>query len=129
MLTIVTLTECDISQWSKAIFHTAGGGTTSHRYASALPFSARSVMIISGSGHLQMESIAQPIVQSQPGLGGRQLYSKEQWETRKSVIRRLYNLENRTYNEVMDILKNEHNFFPTYAAQIISHWRMSNLPF
>src|SRR5271170_7728652 len=66
---------------------------------------------------LLVQPLPQPVIRSVPGRGGRQLYSKEQWEAQKPIIRRLYNDENKPYNRVVDILGTEHNFFPTYATQ------------
>jgi hypothetical protein len=65
-----------------------------------------------------MEPLFQPVNQLQAGLGGRQLYSKEQWDTKKAIIRQLYKLENKPYNKVIELLRTEHGFFPTYAIQI-----------
>jgi hypothetical protein len=38
-----------------------------------------------------MELQPQLVLQPPPGLGGRELYSKEQWEAQKTVIKQLYN--------------------------------------
>ena len=65
-----------------------------------------------------MEPHTQEALQRYPGLGGRELYSKAQWEAKKSVIRQLYNLENKPFKRVIEILRTEHDFFITYAIQI-----------
>jgi hypothetical protein len=70
---------------------------------------------------LLAQSLPHPAARSVPGRGGLQLYSKEQWEAQKPIIRRLYNHENKPYNRVVDILGAEHNFFPTYATQFYSY--------
>jgi Clr5 domain len=96
-------------------------------YASALPLPATAQVEVSLHGQLPVKLPAQQVVQPQPGLGGRQLYSKEQWEAQKPVIRLLYNVQNKPYNRVIDILWTEHNFFPTYATPIISYGRIEQL--
>jgi len=65
---------------------------------------------------LQMELQPQLALQPRPGLGGRELYSKEQWEAQKTVIKQLYNHEKKPFKRVIDILRTEYNFFPTYAT-------------
>lgn len=46
---------------------------------------------------------------------GRELYSKEQWEDKKWTIWHLYNIEKNTYKRVVEILRTEHEFYPTYV--------------
>jgi hypothetical protein len=65
-------------------------------------------------GELISDQPDQPVPQSSLGLGGRQLYSKEQWDAQKQFIWRLYNQENKPFKRVMEILRTEHNFVPTY---------------
>jgi hypothetical protein len=83
--------------------------------ASALPFN-----LIGGAtrsypeGH-PMESRAQETFQEHSGLEGRGLYSKERWEAHKPTIKQLYIVENKPFKRVIDILRTEHNFFPTYV--------------
>jgi hypothetical protein len=84
--------------------------------ASALPFNITAGPIGSYHEQIPMELQAKLAPQPNPGLGGRELYSKEQWEAHKSIIRQLYNLENKPFKLVIDILRTEHNFFPTYAT-------------
>jgi len=62
---------------------------------------------------LLSEATPYPVHNPSSGPGGRQLYSKEQWEAQKPAIYRLYNQENKPYNRVVKILRMEHNFFPT----------------
>ena len=54
-----------------------------------------------------------------PKLGaeplGRGQYSNEVWEAQKPVIWRLYNVENKPYKQVVETLRDEYKFFPTYA--------------
>ena len=45
----------------------------------------------------------------------RGVYSKEQWDAQKSNIWRLYNVENKPYKRVLEILRAEYNFHPTYV--------------
>jgi hypothetical protein len=86
--------------------------------ASALPFNTTSGVTGSYPEKHPMESRAQETLQEHPGLGGRELYSKERWESQKPIIRQLYNLENKPFKSVIDILRTEHNFFPTYVIKI-----------
>jgi len=65
-----------------------------------------------------MEPHIQEALQPHPGLGGRGLYSKEQWNAQKSVIQQLYNVENKPYKRVVNILRTKYNFFPTYVFKI-----------
>ena len=67
---------------------------------------------------LPIQSRAQEAFKPHPALGGRELYSKERWEAQKPIIRQLYNLENKPFKRVIDILRTEHNFFPTYVLDI-----------
>jgi hypothetical protein len=72
-------------------------------------------MTTSNPGQLLPDILVQPAYQLSPGLSGRQLYSKEQWEAQKPVIYRLYNQENKPYSRVVEILRTKHNLFPTYV--------------
>jgi hypothetical protein len=87
--------------------------------ASALPFNVTSL----GTGNYlekpPMQSCSQEVLQPHPGLGGRKIYSKEQWEAQKPIIKQLYIAENMSFKDVIDILRNEHNFFPTYDLDIL----------
>jgi hypothetical protein len=83
--------------------------------ASALPFNITAEVAGSYPEQIPMESRAANASQPHPGLGGREQYSKEQWDAQKPVIRQLYNLENKPFKRVIDILRTEHNFFPTYV--------------
>jgi len=83
--------------------------------ASALPFNITARQIGRYHEQIPMELQAKLVPQPNPGLGGRELYSKEQWEAHKPIIRQLYNFENKPFKRVIDILRIEHNFFPTYV--------------
>jgi hypothetical protein len=91
-------------------------GSTSQS-ALALPFNITAGLTGGHFEQLPMESQALSALQPRPGLGGRELYSKEQWESQKPIIRQLYNLENKPYKRVIELLRTEHNFIPTYAIQ------------
>lgn len=66
-------------------------------------------------------------------LTGRELYSKEQWDAKKPVIWRLYNVDNKPYKRVVEILRTEHNFYPTYVyfywfpKETLLIWFLSNI--
>jgi hypothetical protein len=60
---------------------------------------------------LEPQQVAGPSTE----LTGRELYSKEQWDAQKPVIWRLYNVENKPYRQVVEILRTEQNFYPTYV--------------
>jgi hypothetical protein len=66
------------------------------------------------------DEIDQLAPQSSLGLSGRQLYSKEQWDAQKPIIWRLYNQENMPFKRVIEILRNEYNFVPTYVFSFLS---------
>jgi hypothetical protein len=89
--------------------------------ASALPLSITAEVAGSYPEQFLMESHDQEAFQPHPG---RELYSKEQWEAQKPVIRQLYNLENKPFKLVIDILRSEHNFFPTYSITILLFHRI-----
>jgi hypothetical protein len=82
--------------------------------ASALPDAHTSHSTAGTLEQLISNPNVQVVSQSHSGLGGRHLYSKEQWEAQKPIIYRLYNQENKPYNRVVEILCTEHQFFPTY---------------
>jgi hypothetical protein len=86
--------------------------------ASALSFNIAGGVNGNYPDQLPIQSRAQEAFQTHSGLGGRELYSKEQWEAQKPIIRQLYNLENKPFKRVIDILRTEHNFFPTYVLDI-----------
>lgn len=88
---------------------------------SALPSTTPALAMELLPEQLLTQSLPQLVARSVPGRGERQLYSKEQWEAQKPIIRRLYNDENKPYNRVVEILGTEHNFFPTYATQFNSY--------
>jgi hypothetical protein len=83
--------------------------------APALPFNI--ILEVAGSypEQISIKSRAAEASQPHPGLGGRELYSKEQWEAQRPVIRQLYKLEKKSYKRVIHILRTKHNFFPTYV--------------
>ncbi len=83
--------------------------------ASALPSACDSLPTTGIPGQILSHASAKPVSQSSFGLGGREMYSKEQWEIQKPVIYRLYNQENKSFKRVVEILGTEHNFFPTYV--------------
>jgi len=62
--------------------------------ASGLPFNIPGGVNGENLEQLPIQSHAQEAFQCNLGLGGRELYSKEQWEAQKPIIRQLYNLEN-----------------------------------
>jgi hypothetical protein len=43
-------------------------------------------------------------------------YNADEWESKRELITRLYFKEGKTLREVRQILEQEHNFQPTYAA-------------
>ena len=43
-------------------------------------------------------------------------YNADEWESKRELITRLYFEEGKTLKEVRQILEQEHNFQPTYAA-------------
>jgi hypothetical protein len=83
--------------------------------ASALPFNLNGGATGSYPGKHPMESRAQETFQEHSGLGGREQYSKERWEAQKPIIKQLYIVENKPFKRVINILRTEHNFFPTYV--------------
>jgi hypothetical protein len=87
--------------------------------ASVLPSAYASSSTTGIPGQVLSHASVKPVSQPPSGLGGRQLYSREQWETQKPVIYRLYNQENKPYIRVVEILRTKHNFFPTYILLFI----------
>jgi hypothetical protein len=86
--------------------------------ASALPANITGDVTGNYPEQLPTQSRAHEAFQPYHELGGRELYSKEQWEAQKPIIRQLYYLENKPFKRVVDILRTEHNFFPTYVVDI-----------
>lgn len=60
-------------------------------------------------------------------LSRRGLYSKEQWDAKKPLIWSLYNVENKSYNQVVAILRDEYSFFPTYAVFFLAIFDQQSL--
>jgi hypothetical protein len=81
--------------------------------ASALPFAFPPNTREFFACQLPEQTSVQQLAQYSTWLGGKGIYSKEQWDIQKPVIRQLYNVENKPYKRVMEILRNEYNFSPT----------------
>ena len=71
--------------------------------ASALPVNITGDVTGNYTEQLPMQSRAQEAFQPHPELGGRELYSKEQWEAQKPIIKQLYYLENKPFKRVIDL--------------------------
>ena len=61
---------------------------------------------------------AYPAIEPHAEPPSRGQYSKEQWEIQKPVIWHLYNVENKPYRRVVEILRTDYSFYLTY---VISH--------
>jgi hypothetical protein len=94
-------------------------GCITTSFAPALPSISPSYTPIVIAAQQNSAQPSQSPIEISPGLGGRQLYSKEQWEAQKTTIYRLYNKENKSYNKVVEILHAEHGFFPTYYLLLL----------
>jgi hypothetical protein len=86
--------------------------------SAALPFSPVRQASMSIPGGLVSDQADQLLPGSSLDLGARQMYSKEQWEAQKPVIWRLYNEENKPFKRVIEILRKEYNFVPTYVFPV-----------
>jgi len=61
------------------------------------------------------------LVQVSCTTGKRCQPSKDRWEGLKPLIRRVYLGENKTVQQLAEILRDEHDFFPTYAPTRLPH--------
>lgn len=69
-------------------------------YASALPF--------------QLAPPLNSSIQTSVPKGAREVFTEERWKGMKPIIRQLYTIERKPYGRVIEILRTEHDFFPTY---------------
>jgi len=72
--------------------------------------------IRSESAHSQEPTTSATLVVSDTVVTPRQVLSKEQWENLRPLITRLYIDENKTFKSVAAVLRELHNFVPTYVS-------------
>jgi len=53
-----------------------------------------------------------------PAHNIRQQLSKDEWESLKPLIQRLYIEENQTFRDIATTLRDSHGFFPTYGPSL-----------
>src|SRR5271168_4554662 len=58
--------------------------------------------------------VTQSSIQFQSTIGRRQQLSRDEWEALKPLIRRLYIEENKSFQYIAIVLRDNHNFLPTY---------------